>query len=168
VSRKYQVLTSLAAGAVAGGFAKTVIAPLDRTKINFQVCKNYALFFLLFVIFFNDLTLCFPLTTRCCRDWSRFLLFSHFLFRDVLQVSTTKHFSASRAFQYICVTYKTEGFFALWRGNSATLLRIVPYAAVQFASHEQWKHLLHVDTASHKCVSLRPPLFRATKSMCWR
>ncbi|XP_059056031.1 mitochondrial coenzyme A transporter SLC25A42 [Achroia grisella] len=90
------VATSLVAGAAAGAIAKTVIAPLDRTKINFQISET-------------------PYSWRAAWCFLRQ--------------------SAAR-----------EGLRALWRGNSATMARIVPYAAVQFTAHEQWKRLLGVDS----------------------
>ncbi|KAA0202228.1 hypothetical protein HAZT_HAZT009553 [Hyalella azteca] len=92
------VLVSLVAGATAGAVAKTTIAPIDRTKINFQ--------------------------------------------------ATNQRYSTMESFKYMHKCYHAEGFFSLWRGNSATMARIIPYAATQFAAHEQWKKVLLIDNST--------------------
>lgn len=94
------IITSLLSGAVAGGVAKTCIAPLDRTKIHFQIHDS--------------------------------------------------KFSAVQAWRFLRDTYRHQGIVALWRGNSATMVRILPYAALQYCSHEQFKQLLNVDTNQGK------------------
>eukprot|EP00095_Tigriopus_kingsejongensis_P010577 snap_masked-scaffold1137_size60140-processed-gene-0.10 protein:Tk10577 transcript:snap_masked-scaffold1137_size60140-processed-gene-0.10-mRNA-1 annotation:"solute carrier family 25 member 42" len=78
--------------------AKTVIAPLDRTKIYFQTHPD-------------------------------------------------KNYRILGAAKFLRLTYEREGFWRLWRGNSATMARIVPYASIQFMAHEQYKRILGIAEA---------------------
>jgi len=98
LSNTGKILSSLAAGGIAGGIAKTVIAPLDRSKIFFQT-------------------------------------------------NETKNYRFRYALRWLKHGYRTEGLLSLWRGNTATLARIVPYSAINFMSFEQYKKLLKVEDA---------------------
>ncbi|KAJ1421069.1 Mitochondrial carrier protein [Sesbania bispinosa] len=79
----------LLAGGLAGGFAKTVVAPLERVKILFQ--------------------------TRRAEFQSTGLSGS------VIRIA------------------KTEGFLGFYRGNGASVARIIPYAALHYMSYEEYR-----------------------------
>ncbi|KGN66219.1 mitochondrial carrier protein CoAc2 isoform X1 [Cucumis sativus] len=84
-----QYAKELVAGGLAGGIAKTVVAPLERVKILFQ--------------------------TRRAEYQSIGLLGS------IKKIS------------------KTEGFLGFYRGNGASVARIVPYAALHYMAYEQYR-----------------------------
>ncbi|OMO91621.1 Mitochondrial carrier protein [Corchorus olitorius] len=79
----------LIAGGVAGGLAKTVVAPLERVKILFQTRRS---------------------------EFQSIGLFG--------------------SFQKIA---KTEGIMGFYRGNGASVARIVPYAALHYMTYEQYR-----------------------------
>lgn len=84
-----QYAKELVAGGVAGGIAKTVVAPLERVKILFQ-------------------------TRRAEYQ-------SIGLFGSIKKIA------------------KTEGFLGFYRGNGASVARIVPYAALHYMAYEQYR-----------------------------
>ncbi len=58
----------------------------------------------------------------------------------LLQVHN-KHYEHYGIFESFYRIYQKEGFFALYKGNGAQMLRIFPYAALQFTSYETYKQL---------------------------
>jgi hypothetical protein len=55
-----------------------------------------------------------------------------------IQVTNEKYSARSlpRVFMHII---REEGFMALWKGNTATILRIAPYAGIQFMTYDYLK-----------------------------
>eukprot|EP00040_Diaphanoeca_grandis_P044869 m.13945 g.13945 ORF g.13945 m.13945 type:complete len:304 (-) comp9928_c1_seq1:154-1065(-) len=85
------------AGGIAGAVSRTVIAPIERVKILYQVNVG-------------------PSSIRS-------------LVTDVVQ---------------------KEGIAKLWRGNSAAVVRVVPYLSLQFLSMEKYKQALDDHTSLSK------------------
>mmetsp|Transcript_3460 Transcript_3460/g.5010 ORF Transcript_3460/g.5010 Transcript_3460/m.5010 type:complete len:362 (-) Transcript_3460:136-1221(-) len=87
-----QEVKNIVAGGLAGMVAKTIVAPVDRIKILYQVTST------------------------------------PFYLRDVPGVVSS--------------IVREEGFQALWKGNMATMIRIFPYAGIQFMVFNKLKSYL--------------------------
>ncbi|XP_034233592.1 mitochondrial coenzyme A transporter SLC25A42 [Thrips palmi] len=57
-------------------------------------------------------------------------------------------YSLSGVMKFLKGTYYNEGVLGLWRGNSATMARIIPHGAIQFTAHEQWVEILGLNVSS--------------------
>jgi len=64
---------------------------------------------------------------------------------SLVVVSGVHRYSLRAVGDYIKQTVQESGLRGPWRGNSATVMRVAPYAAINFAAHEQWKSFLYPD-----------------------
>ena len=60
------------------------------------------------------------------------------------QTNEIRNYRFRYALRWLRHGYRNEGLFSLWRGNTATLARIVPYSAINFMAFEQYKSGLGV------------------------
>lgn len=51
----------------------------------------------------------------------------------------SKHYPFNGILPTVAKIVKNEGVTALWKGNNATVLRIFPYAAIQFFCYENYR-----------------------------
>lgn len=128
--------TSFGAGAIAGAIAKSSIAPLDRCKISFQVC-----------LFVSCQVIAWSVIARVIYKYVMSKLpVNNVLTGWLLLLQINQEvYSTRAALNYLKNVYRTQGVLALWRGNSATMARILPYSSVQFSSHEQYKKMLGIN-----------------------
>ena len=75
----------------------------------------------------------------------------------IFQVSS-REYSLFEAIKLLIKQTREDRITSLWRGNSATLTRIIPYAAIHFAAYEQLKH--HLKTEENQ--KFLPPLRQIT------
>ncbi|KAI6650488.1 hypothetical protein LOD99_7540 [Oopsacas minuta] len=79
----------------------------------------------------------------------------------IFQISS-KEYSLLGAIKLLIKHAREDNITSLWRGNSATLTRIVPYAAIHFAAYEQLKYNLRTDDNQKFLPPLRQILAGST------
>jgi len=67
----------------------------------------------------------------------------------ILFQTSTKKFTYQEGIREAISLYKTQGFQALWKGNVATLIRVFPYTATQFAVFDFFQAALHHPNHTH-------------------
>ncbi|KAF1865136.1 hypothetical protein Lal_00004510 [Lupinus albus] len=109
----------LIAGGFAGALSKTTVAPLERVKILWQVFESIV----------GKFRTNFP--PLCDAKWA---------FRK-RQVNKTRiaGFHTLGVYQSLNKLVKHEGFVGLYKGNGASVIRIIPYAALHFMTYERYK-----------------------------
>ena len=60
----------------------------------------------------------------------------------ILLQAQNEHYKQYRVMQGFGAIWKKEGILGYYKGNGAMIVRIFPYAAIQFMSYEQYKKLL--------------------------
>ncbi|KAL0344465.1 UNVERIFIED_CONTAM: Vacuolar cation/proton exchanger 3 [Sesamum radiatum] len=117
-----------AAGAIAGAFAKTVIAPLDRVKLLMQ---THGL--------------------RAGKDSAKkgigfieigiFLLSTSAHFVPLPPYKAGKQLLSCSSISALTLIGKEEGIKGYWKGNLPQVIRVIPYSAVQLFAYEAYKKL---------------------------
>jgi solute carrier family 25 protein 16 len=111
-------INSLLYGGIAGCVAKTAIAPFDRVKIHFQIAHP-------------------DLHQFRGNNWKVLL---HMYICYVYYIG-----NVHGVFGAVRHIYMNSGIKGLFRSHSATLARIFPYAAINFAAFERFKQSLHAE-----------------------
>mgnify|MGYP000951413224 CR=1 FL=1 len=104
--------------------SKTTVAPLDRIKILLQAHNEHYKNFGEYLIEYN---------------WKLESCHLHWVFKNSL--TFTHDHVLTGVISGLKEIVKRESFFALYKGNTAQMVRIFPYAALQFTSFEIYKNV---------------------------
>lgn len=159
-TRRLSAEALLLAGGIAGACAKTVIAPADNVKILYQVI--FLLFFIVIYIRFS-----FPFIpihsqlyqvtafTHLQVAYSPYLpSLPSLWFPFQPQVNPHMLFSLRSALSTGITIVETAGVTGLWRGHTATLARVIPYASISFLTFDRYLELVNAGLYSNNFTSL--------------
>eukprot|EP00759_Apiculatamorpha_spiralis_P002178 PhF_6_TR1080/c0_g1_i1/m.2315/K15085/SLC25A42; solute carrier family 25, member 42 len=71
----------------------------------------------------------------------------------LFQVNSVMKFTFPAAVQLGTKIVKEEGVFALWKGNGAMMIRVVPYSSLTYMTNEQYHKVLHSILPEHDKIA---------------